>query len=332
MLFEEIKDYTFHNIKKLKDFTNVERENLDFNFNVLQFVWAVIDKMKTYDLGFQNILKPTFRVYESSLGKTEFSNCQLKDFEFQYNTTNFYDCIFLGTEIPEYNLRILNGKSELIDVTNANKLIKEEVYTQKSDFYNQFKKIFEKQGNSFGAGIYNAKWSENQEKLLLLKINKDEKYLYSKYDLISFFKSFALLFSMSKSNIEQDIFTFNLNRISNKHGESWSKALIFIFCPTIMLFFLMVVSCYYDFITISEFTNSKVNFKYDNNLWPIIKYHLKDLPAFFNPARKLDFFEPLNGAGSLDLLTNFLDFISRIILAFGIYQLVVAFRKNSKKQ
>ncbi len=82
----------------------------------------------------------------------------------------------------------------------------------------------------------------------------------------------------------------------------------------------------------SDFCDKKVKFLYDENLFNILKYHTKDFPSFLNPARRLEQIKPIKDLGSLNLLSNLIDFLSRIILTFGIYQLIVAFRKNAKKQ
>ncbi|WP_336687356.1 hypothetical protein [Chryseobacterium bernardetii] len=331
-LLRMIDEHTFQNIKALRNLTNTDRENLQYNKNILQFIWEAVSKMHSYNLQFQNINKPLFRVYQSSLGKTEFSNCSLKDFEFQYNSTNFYDCLFLGTDIPEDNLKILDSKITVF--TTENKTIKDKIefHKQKSEFYSQFKKIFEKQGNIFQAGLYNSKWAENQEKLLLLNIGKDENYLHSNTSFGSFWKSVMLFSKKENISSKQDVFTFNLNRISNNHGESWLRSIGFIIVPLFILYVFFILSLYYDFITPSDFCGKKVKFVYDENLFSILKYHSKDFFSFLNPARRLEQIKPIKGMGSLDILSNLIDFLARIILAFGIYQLIVAFRKNAKKQ
>ncbi|MFC5875614.1 hypothetical protein SAMN05443633_103409 [Chryseobacterium arachidis] len=331
-LLRMIDEHTYLNIKALRKLTNIDRENLEFNKNILQFIWEAISKMHSYNLLFQNINKPLFRVYQSSLGKTEFSNCSLKDFEFQYNSTNFYDCLFLGTDIPEDNLKILDSKITVFPIENTEIKSKIEFHKQKSEFFSQFKKIFEKQGNVFQAGLFNSKWAENQEKLLLLNIGKNENYLDSSTSLGSFLKSVILFFEESNISSKQDVFTFNLNRISNNHGESWLRSIGFILVPLSILYFFFILSLYYDFITPYDVCDKKVKFVYDNNLFTLLRYHSKDFFSFLNPARRLEQIKPLKNIGHLNFVSSLIDFTARIILAFGIYQLIVAFRKNAKKQ
>ena len=328
-LIREIKKYN-ENIKRHRYFTDVEKSNYDFNFNIIGFIWEIIENIHTQDLEFQNIHRPTFRVYQSSLGKAEFSNCDLSNFELQYNSSNFYDCLFLGTEIPEDKLTILDNGIKPIKIHDLN-IDKIQFFKQKSEFYNQFKKIFEKQGNTFNAGVYNSKWAENQEKLLLLSIGKDENFLKARTDFRSFLKSFSLLLIKQNIAVRQDIFTFNLNRISNKHGESWIKTIGFILAPIFILFIFYVTSIYYDLITISDFQDDNITLVWNRDVFDEYFFHLKDFFSFLNPARRLDFFKPIKGLGYISFTSNLIDFITRIILAFGIYQLIAAFRKNAKK-
>lgn len=328
-LIREIKRYN-EKQKNYRTFTEPEKSNYEFNFNIIEFIWDVIENIHTQDLEFQNINTSTFRVYQSSLGKTEFSNCDLGSFELQYNSGNFYDCLFLGTDIPDGKLKILNSEIRPIEITEE-KINKIDFFKQRAEFYNQFKKIFEKQGNVFNAGIYNSKWAENQEKLLLLSIGKKENYLRSSLDIMSFLKSLLLLFKIEQNDVRQDIFTFNLNRISNKHGESWIKTILFLLVPIVILFFLYITSIYYDFIVPSDFEDKNYKLVWNENFLYEYKYHWKELFSFLNPARRLDFFKPIKGLGYTNFSSNFIDFSSRIILAFGIYQLIAAFRKNAKK-
>ncbi|HFK5545487.1 TPA: hypothetical protein ACG0AR_002353, partial [Elizabethkingia anophelis] len=309
---------------------------VEFNFLIIRFIWNLIIRIKSYDLDFQNIDKPLFRVYQSSLGKSEFANCNFEKFEFQYNSCNFYDCLFFSTDIPEDNLQILESSKNVINIEeiDLDNNAKINYYKQVSDFHNQFKKIYERQGNTFNSGIFNSKWAENHEKLLLLKLGKSETYLNNHNDFCSFIKSIKLfLCDCGDNNFEtkQDIFTFNLNRISNRHGESWITSLMFISLPLFILFLFYVTSVYYDFINPYELFCEDAKFTFDYYFIDVYIYHFKDFFLFLNPARKLDFFNPIKNEGSIDAMANFIDIISRIILAYGIYQLIVAFRKNGKK-
>ncbi|WP_027382463.1 hypothetical protein [Epilithonimonas caeni] len=311
-----------HNSEKEKTVSYINRI-----YEIVDFIWNVLSKVKLIDLEFQNINKPIFRVFHSSLGKTEFSNCELNQFEFQYNNSNFLECIFLGTEVPEQNLTILKNDKIIIDYNELDKVNKINYYYQKTDFYNQFKKVYERQGNIYEAGIFNSKWSENQEKLLLLKINQNEDYLNKTNDFNSFIRSVFLFFYGNKEKV-MDVFTFNLNRISNGHGEDWIKSLKFILIPTFIIFIFYILSIRYDFSV--KYLNCSSGLTFDSDVFNYFFINLKYYFEFLNPARKFDFIKLKDGE-SLSFWSSLWDIIGRIIVSFGIYQLIVAFRKNAKK-
>lgn len=311
-----------HNSEKEKPISYINRI-----YEIVDFIWNVLSKVKLIDLEFQNINKPIFRVFHSSLGKTEFSNCELNQFEFQYNNSNFLECIFLGTEVPEQNLTILKNDKIIIDYSELDKANKINYYYQKTDFYNQFKKVYERQGNIYEAGIFNSKWSENQEKLLLLKINQNEDYLNKTNDFNSFIRSVFLFFYGNKEKA-MDVFTFNLNRISNGHGEDWLKSLRFILIPTFIIFIFYILSIRYDFSV--KYLNCSPESTFDSDVFKYLFRNTKYYFEFLNPARKFDFIKLKDGE-SLDFWSSLWDIIGRIIVSFGIYQLIVAFRKNAKK-
>ena len=96
------------------------------------------------------------------------------------------------------------------------------------------------------------------------------------------------------------------NRLSNKHGISWSRGVLFVLLSGLLFFFL-----YKLFLGIDVFGFSK-NFKY---------YLL-----FLNPAHSFEFmtdYKPNEWA-------YVVDFISRIFIGYGYYQTVQAFRKFGK--
>ncbi|WP_379962984.1 hypothetical protein [Epilithonimonas sp. UC225_85] len=319
--------FILRKIRKYNSEKGKSNSYIDRIYEIVDFIWNVLSKIKLIDLEFQNIHKPIFRVFHSSLGKTEFSNCELNQFEFQYCNSNFLECVLLGTEVPEQNLKILKSDKFVIDYKELNMNDKINYYYQKTDFYNQFKKVFERQGNIYEAGIFNSKWSENQEKLLLIKINQNEDYLSTTNDFNSFIRSINLFFYGNKEKV-MDVFTFNLNRISNGHGEDWIKSLRFILIPTFIIFIFYILSIRYDFSV--KYLNCSSGLTFDSDLFNYFFINLKYYFEFLNPARKFDFIKLKDGE-SLSFWSSLWDIIGRIIVSFGIYQLIVAFRKNAKK-
>jgi hypothetical protein len=96
------------------------------------------------------------------------------------------------------------------------------------------------------------------------------------------------------------------NRMSNKHGISWSRGVLFILLIGLLTFLL-----YKNFLSIDIFGFSK-------NL----KYYL----LFLNPTHSFDFMKDYKP----DEWAYVIDFISRIFIGYGYYQTVQAFRKFGK--
>lgn len=305
-----------------KNLDSVEKENYKYNLAMINFIWDVFHKIQTYDLRIQNINKPLFRMYQSSLGKTEFCDSNLDGFQFQYKGSNFIDTIFLNSTIPQKQLEILKNETEVYK--NERDIF---YYQQESDFYTQIKKVYEKQGNIYVSGIFQSKWANVQETLLLLNLNKSENYLKSDFGVVRFFKSLKILKHENYSETSQDLFTFTLNRISNSHGENWIRAIVFTFVASFFIYILYFLSLNYQLIdNISDFKG----WQFDNTF--SFKNLFRYYPEFINPARRVDF---ITGNKDLKLdpsaWSGFWDLLGRIVSGFGIYQLVVAFRKNGKK-
>ncbi|HZL08938.1 MAG TPA: hypothetical protein VFC65_02985 [Prolixibacteraceae bacterium] len=235
---------------------------------------------KKCNLLLQKHNKPTIRISQSSLGKAEFTNCPLADYRFEFNSSKITDCFISGGSIPKENIQIINTVQNSI-----------EEYQQKASFFNQFKKIFESQGDIYHATQFQAKWADEQRNLLEL-IHKKEKGWFN------------TTFS--------DLWILKLNKWSNLHGESWPRAFIWIMSLG-LVFYLP-----YLFSIGRLFTPSKFDFN-------LIGYYFE----FLNPAHRFNFINEGNIANGL---TVFIDLVWRIVVAYLIFQFIVAFRKHTKKQ
>lgn len=263
------------------------------------------------------IRQPTIRVSQSSLGKTEFSDCQLNEFSFEYNNSKIIDCFISGGSFPGDKISniidslfprdsLSNNNITIIDPVNGKIITGLEECKQKSSFYNQFKKIFEAQGDIYNATISQAKWAEHQRKYLrIVRIN--EKFFMTGTVFQKVKKNIELIFD----NISQDRISLWLNKISNNHGESWLRPLGWLLGSAFVFYILYLWSigrC---------FTNNT----FDYNL---IGY----FGEFLNPLHKYDF---IPDTGKLGGLSSFIDFLSKLSTAFFLYKFLSAFRKHGKK-
>jgi hypothetical protein len=233
----------------------------------------------------------TFHISNSSLGKTEFTDFPFGDYRFEFRSSKISECFVSGGSLPTNNVHIVGAGFG-----------SKEGFEQKASFYNQFKKIFEAQGDIYHATQFQARWAEEQRKLLNL-IHKQE-FIENPNRL----PKIRILFN-STSN---DRITLWLNRLSNLHGESYLRALVFI-ALSALAFYLIHLCAIGRLYWGGEF---------DPNL---LGYYFE----YWNPAHKINFIagdEKISGGAVA------FDFVGRVFVSYGIYQFIAAFRKHTKKQ
>jgi hypothetical protein len=110
-----------------------------------------------------------------------------------------------------------------------------------------------------------------------------------------------------------------LNKISNDFGRNWGRGVGFIFISSAVLFYFFVLST--------------EQFYFDSTL----KFDARLIPSFLNFINPLRFYETDEIFRRADLnlkltIASFVfDFISRIVLAYGFYQTIQAFRRYGRK-
>ncbi len=233
------------------------------------------------------------RISRSSLGKTEFIDCSFSEFHFEYNNSKIVDCSFIGEPFPINNVQIRNSKPDKL-----------ETHRQMASLCNQLKKIFEAQGDIYHASQFQSKWAEHQLKALKLQ-RSDELKDAEKPKLWS---SFKIYFNTTSG----DIYTLWFNKLSNLHGESWPRALGLIVGSGICFYMLYLLS-------LGKLFNGN---DFDPNL---MGYYFE----YLNPVHKINF---IDENAKINGWTIAIDFVSRIVVTYGIYQFIAAFRKHSKKQ
>ncbi|MFT7012054.1 MAG: hypothetical protein ACJAWR_002078 [Flavobacteriales bacterium] len=131
----------------------------------------------------------------------------------------------------------------------------------------------------------------------------------------SFINDYSYLFTKThKDQTIGDYIIFQLNRYSNNHGSSWSRSIIF----TIII----SISCYYPLILLTD--NYELGFDIEV-LFELIPNYIE----FLNPIHKVS--SILNACNKIEAGSKWLfyliDFIGRILVGFGIYQTIQAFRR-----
>lgn len=230
---------------------------------------------------------PVFRISHSSLGKTEITGSNLAGYRFEYLNSKLLDCFITGTELPK----------DKIEIYDPNKSMgHKDRYEQKVSIYNQFKKIYENQGDVVEASWYHAKAMDNQQRLLQLTYRQKTDPWYKK------------IFSEERFNL----FGFWLNKISNNHSESWRVALRFV---------LIVSAVTYSLYYVTIHCHEPFGFAKTGRFFG-------DYFGFLDITHKIDFHVPKE---QLTFWPKFFDFFGRILIGYGFFQFIAAFRRHGKK-
>jgi hypothetical protein len=265
---------------------------------------------------------PTFLLYHSSLGKTEFTNCGLEGFKLNYSNSNLLDTFIVGGNLPIFDIQIVTkievdkDKNETLVFADENKT--ESPY-QKASFFNQFKKVLERAGNTYGSSLLQSEWADNQ--LKYLKLVKKEKLKAEKRGTIrSIFKriiGFWIAISsrfkkkMENNQINQDILSFRLNKYSNNHDENWLIALGWIVVFSVLFYLLFLWASGRLFI------DTAID-------WGLFGNYLEFLNPLHNSNFLNDKIKPEGGIIAIDV-------VAKLIMGFLIYKFLRAFRKYGKK-
>lgn len=234
---------------------------------------------------------PLIRIADSSLGRMEITGSDLRQYLFEYCDSKLLNIFLSGTQLPREDIVVYNLKES----SSPNK----REYEQKIVFYNQLKRIFENEGDIVESTWYHAKGMEVQEKLLKLKF--DEKYNSQRSSMRNWF-----------TDERFDLWAFRLNRLSNNHGESWRKALGFTVISSLTMY-----CCYYVSVNYQKSFSLKGTGDFLGNYF-----------LFLDITHKPDF---MSNKGELSFISKILDFLGRILIGYGIYQLISAFRRHGRK-
>lgn len=225
------------------------------------------------------INEPTFRIVQSSLGKTEFTKCDFGGFRFEYNNSKLTEIFGSGGTLPKkINIHIYK---ELVP-----RFIKE----QKKAYFNQLKKIFENQGDIVRSVSYRVKAAEIE---------------------------FDILNAKKRKLLNPEWWVYFLNKWSNNFGLSWLRALAFVILSSIIFFTFYLLA------------GEAMSLNPNNSEW---SWNLTgQLFTFINPTHRLSFMADAKLPIELGFWTNLWDFVGRIVIGYGIYQFISAFRKHGKR-
>ncbi|MEZ0608745.1 hypothetical protein ACAW74_09525 [Fibrella sp. WM1] len=166
--------------------------------------------------------------------------------------------------------------------------------------FGQFKRIYENRGDTVSATDY-----------LALEMDAYHRYL-KQPEVIR-----------EKGSTWAERFTIELNRVSSYHNTNWFQAVAMTLGINGIMF---AIYCY--FLGYEPYVPfySKIDWHTTLNLF---SYSFE----FLNPLRKADFLDKVNlepVRDSWDWVARFWDYVSRIVVAYFVYQTVQAFRRYGK--
>lgn len=115
---------------------------------------------------------------------------------------------------------------------------------------------------------------------------------------------------LSLANNPGRVLMLSMNRLSNNFGVSWGLGIVWIFSVSIIFYFFFIVSLDGDIVV--DFTYLSQNVSDIFNMWQVNKLG------------------QLEGYPNISASTQFILIIGRILIGYGIYQTIQAFRKYGK--
>jgi uncharacterized protein YjbI with pentapeptide repeats len=133
------------------------------------------------------------------------------------------------------------------------------------------------------------------------------------------FRDAYIIFTPSYNGYSKsDKFIFFLNKYSNNFGLDWVRAILFTLGISIFLFIIYT----------SNLQNPNYRWGWHGfaQLWKVIEINSSYYCKFLYAAHSFDFMKEFKP----NIFANIIDIIGRILIGFGYYQIIKAFRKYSK--
>jgi len=246
-------------------------------------------------LQFEKIKRPsTLRLTDSDLGKIQFINCDLRQFQrFEFSNTKMLEVFVAGSQMPGAKAFCLPN-----DEKNPSKLAE-----QKRLAYGQFKKIYEARGDVAGSLRYLSYEMRAYRAMLSNRIKRQQPFSKQWFDYVG---ELGILW---------------LNQFSTNYGNNWLRGVV------VTLF--VVVVCFSVYCFLLGYRPQPIG-----GNWIKFGELASHSLAYLNPFRDEDsgqFFETLENDGlKITWHARLWDYLSRIIIAYFVYQTIQAFRKLGK--
>lgn len=214
---------------------------------------------------------------------------------------------FIGCSLASFSKFIFrNSKLQNIFLADTQLPAKESITTHKADLFeqrrlalSQFKKIYETQGDAVRASEYRAEEMEVYRHYLLRKKNLPTR--------------------KERWNRRAELTNLWLNKFSSYYGNNWLRGVVVTFGVSTILY---TWYCSSRGILPASVYNDE-NWKTFGRLLP---YYFE----FLNPIHKTSFFEHIE-EGEPNPGALLIDYLSRIVVSYLVYQTIAAFRKFGKR-
>lgn len=253
-----------------------------------------------------------FTIQNSNLGNAELSTIDLSKFDVvnirdsYISDTNFVNTIW-HDNITSYDQ---NGSVIIREIDNY-----EEYYFKNRDVYRQLKYASNKYGDTVSAFEFLAKEMEAYRKQLF---QFDVKFEFQRKFLLP--KNWSKIITLNKGwwNNKSERLNLWLSMSSNYYGNNWLKA-----TGLTLLINLILFTFYCSSRSIYPNPFGLENWR---RFGAVLPYYFE----FLNPLHKPDFFSHIK-SGEPNSGALLIDYLSRIVIAYLVYQLITAFRKFGRK-
>lgn len=247
------------------------------------------------------LFNSSFTILNSDLGKTNFLNSNLNEFKkFYYQDSKMLELFISNTTLPKNIETPLNPHLKFnsnYDLISSGESILYDLEQQKTAF-SQFKKIHENRGDSISALEYYSLELEKYREILKLKLKQEN------------------ITQKEKNKISTELFSIGINHFSSNHGTDWAKSFINTLWVTLL------------FYSIYCWLNGYLPFGTSMTIFWELASNIFD---FLNPFPKNSTFENTSETSILVSISKIWAGLSRIVIAYFVYQTIQSFRKFGKK-
>ena len=276
---------------ELSNVSNATIEILRSKINRVFIRDLSFQKLKIHDLSSRSLSKSVFESRNVDFSNATFDKTDLSSYEM----VSFYRSTLTDIDFisPKFPEEI-----HVLDNIHYPGKKEDDYFRMQSENYRQIKKSLVSSGNQVHALEIHSKMYSSLQKDKLLST--------------------------------QDKVILCLNKISNNHGISITRPLILLILVAITIFFLYRTSLneapyvlgYKDMSSWGEGISANCKFAFED---------FKSFWLLINPTHKLSTLEALEPESKLNSWSLFFSYISRIFMAWIIYQFVISFRKFGRK-